>query len=676
MVTENYNVKVNVQGARQLRSLNASTIAITSSLGGLGTAAKLATGAIAAIGGAAVARSFLGVARQLETLETRLGFLFGTAQEGSRAFEELRDFAGQVPFSLQEIAQAAGVLAVVSDDAEELRTNLELTGNVAAVAGLDFVTAGEQIQRSLSAGISSAELLRERGVREILGFKAGVTVTAEETAEALERVFGPDGKFGNAALALASTFDGLVSMVGDKMFTFQSLVMDAGPFDLLKAIVQSLDDSLSENFGSIENAAEAIGDGITTSVKNAILGGAILLDELQPVFDFISGSINNILRATDSLPTALKFAGVIGFLMLGFKAKLATVFIAGIFDKVLAAIAITVETIEGATRKFAGFLDRIGADKLAKKFEGAADGIGGFADKVRDSMQNLNEETAKNEELNLTLIESLKANRDNLGENAKAALAYIERLEEIIATMKKTKEEADEVNKALGEQGTQFKKTEVTVDNFKKTFEETFNQAFDKFKPMQEGVNLLISSFDTFKRGVGDAFADAILGAKSFAESIQSVARAIVRQLISGIIQIGLQVFVFDVLKEKLEAVKKEQQNLNAALGVELGLRTALAFFTGGGSLFAGFFAEGGKIPAGKFGVVGEEGPELIGGPASVTPMTSPQMQTTSQGDVNINFNINTIDARGFDELLVSRRATISGIINQGLNRQGRTALA
>ena len=676
MVTENYNVKVNVQGARQLRSLNASTIAITSSLGGLGTAAKLATGAIAAIGGAAVARSFLGVARQLETLETRLGFLFGTAQEGSRAFEELRDFAGQVPFSLQEIAQAAGVLAVVSDDAEELRTNLELTGNVAAVAGLDFVTAGEQIQRSLSAGISSAELLRERGVREILGFKAGVTVTAEETAEALERVFGPDGKFGNAALALASTFDGLVSMVGDKMFTFQSLVMDAGPFDLLKAIVQSLDDSLSENFGSIENAAEAIGDGITTSVKNAILGGAILLDELQPVFDFISGSINNILRATDSLPTALKFAGVIGFLMLGFKAKLATVFIAGIFDKVLAAIAITVETIEGATRKFAGFLDRIGADKLAKKFEGAADGIGGFADKVRDSMQNLNEETAKNEELNLTLIESLKANRDNLGENAKAALAYIERLEEIIATMKKTKEEADEVNKALGEQGTQFKKTDITVGNFKKTFEETFNQAFDKFKPMQEGVNLLISSFETFKRGVGDAFADAILGAKSFAESIQSVARAIVRQLISGIIQIGLQVFVFDVLKEKLEAVKKEQQNLNAALGVELGLRTALAFFTGGGSLFAGFFAEGGKIPAGKFGVVGEEGPELIGGPASVTPMTSPQMQTTSQGDVNINFNINTIDARGFDELLVSRRATISGIINQGLNRQGRTALA
>lgn len=676
MVTENYNVKVNVQGARQLRSLNASTIAITSSLGGLGTAAKLATGAIAAIGGAAIARSFLGVARQLETLETRLGFLFGTAQEGARAFEELRDFAGQVPFSLQEIAQAAGVLAVVSEDAGELRKNLELTGNVAAVAGLDFVTAGEQIQRSLSAGISSAELLRERGVREILGFKAGVTVTAEETAEALERVFGPDGEFGNAALALASTFDGLVSMVGDKIFTFQSLVADAGPFDLLKAIVQSLDDTLAQNFGSIENAAEAIGDGITTSVKNAILGGAILLDELQPVFDFISGSINNILRATDSLPAALKFAGVIGFLMLGFKAKLATVFIAGIFDKVLEAIAITVETIEGATRKFAGFLEKIGVEGLAKKFEGAADGIGGFADKVRDSMANLNEETEKSEELNLSLIESLKANRDNLGENTKSALAYIETLEGIIEAQKKTKEDADKVNKALGEQGEAFKKSEVTVENFKKTFEETFDKAFEKFSPVQEGVNLLISSFETFKRGVGDAFADAILGAKSFAESLQEVGRAIVRQLISGIIQLGLQIFVFDEIEKALRRIKGEQDNLNTALGIELGLRTALAFFTGGGSMFAGFFAEGGKIPAGKFGIVGEQGPELIGGPGTVTPLNTTQMTTSSEGDVNINFNINTIDARGFDELLVSRRATISGIINQGLNRQGRTALA
>lgn len=41
----------------------------------------------------------------------------------------------------------------------------------------------------------------------------------------------------------------------------------------------------------------------------------------------------------------------------------------------------------------------------------------------------------------------------------------------------------------------------------------------------------------------------------------------------------------------------------------------------GGGSSFAGFYAKGGQIPSGKFGITGEAGPELIKGPATVVPM-------------------------------------------------------
>ena len=71
--------------------------------------------------------------------------------------------------------------AVVSKDADELGKNLQLVGNIAAVTGLDFRITAEQIQRSLSAGIASAEIFRERGVREMLGFTSGVAVTVEET---------------------------------------------------------------------------------------------------------------------------------------------------------------------------------------------------------------------------------------------------------------------------------------------------------------------------------------------------------------------------------------------------------------------------------------------------------------------------------------------------------------
>jgi len=680
MATENYNVKVQVQGARQLEKLNSSTIRIQNSLGGLGTAAKLAGGAIAAIGAARIGRSFLNTARQMETLEQRFGFLFGTAREGARAFEELTEFAGTVPFSLEEIANASGVLAVVSDNAEELRTNLELTGNVAAVTGLGFQVAGEQIQRALSGGIGAADLLREKGVRNLLGFKDGVKVTAEETAEALQRTFGPDGEFGDAALALAGTFEGLTSMIDDKMTKIKINVMDAGPFDMLKAVIKALDEDATKNFGSIEEASKKIGEGITQSVKTAIVGGAVLLDELEPIFNYISKSYNNILRATDGLPTGIKFAGVIGFLMLGFKAKVITFFLGGIIDTVLKGIATVIDAVADATRFLGKGLDKIpGLGKLAKSFDETADSIDGVGDKVRDMMMKIKDPTDEVVKLNLSFIDTLKAQRNELGPNAQKALEYIERLEGIIAGFKKTEEKAKELEKAMGDNTETTNKAIISFENFKEKGIAALKKMVEEFDPMDEGVKLLISGFNRLTKGIGDAFADAILGAKSFQESISSLAKAIFRQLISGIIQIGLQVYVFDVMKRKLEGVEGAQKKVNSQLKREIGLRAVLSFFTGGIGIPG--LADGGSAQKGQPYIVGERGPELF------IPNTNGQVVPNEQlgmsepgtgtgtGDVNINFNINTVDATGFDELLLSRRALITGIINEGVNRQGRRAI-
>ena len=128
------------------------------------------------LGAGLVIRNLVNTGKQLESLNVRLKFLFGSANEGAKAFNNMAKFASKVPFSLEEIQQGAGVLSVVSKDANELSHILEITGNVAAVTGLDFRTTAEQIQRSLSAGISSADLFRERGVKAMLGFSAGATL--------------------------------------------------------------------------------------------------------------------------------------------------------------------------------------------------------------------------------------------------------------------------------------------------------------------------------------------------------------------------------------------------------------------------------------------------------------------------------------------------------------------
>ena len=63
------------------------------------------------------------------------------------------------------------------------------------------------------------------------------------------------------------------------------------------------------------------------------------------------------------------------------------------------------------------------------------------------------------------------------------------------------------------------------------------------------------------------------------------------------------------------------------------------------GSMFGGFFADGGTLKAGQFGVVGERGPELAF--AGNSPM---QIMPNGMGaaPVNVTMNIQTPDARGF----------------------------
>lgn len=68
---------------------------------------------------------------------------------------------------------------------------------------------------------------------------------------------------------------------------------------------------------------------------------------------------------------------------------------------------------------------------------------------------------------------------------------------------------------------------------------------------------------------------------------------------------------------------------LGTAFGLGIpGLDTATGLF-GAFSSFSGLFAEGGTIPAGEWGIVGERGPEIVTGPAEVMPMAGAQGTVT-----------------------------------------------
>jgi len=307
--------------------------------------------ALLGVGGGLVVRSFVNVGRSVEELGLRFDFLFGSAKEGAKAFDTLVKFAGRVPFSLEEISQASGNLAVVSKDATELGKNLKIVGNVAAVTGLDFRTTAEQIQRSFAGGISAADIFRERGVRALLGFQAGATISTEETIKRFEEVFGENGRFGRATEVLATTFTGTLSMINDKIFQFKLGVNEAGFFDFLKAGLSNINKLIEENEAMIRDFANKTGRSLVSIIKAMILGFGEVFNTVKGVFKIIGTGFAGTIDLIKMLPEGVREFGLLGFLMLGKKGKLAVLILGGIIKK----LGIDLEEI---AKKF-GLVDQV-----------------------------------------------------------------------------------------------------------------------------------------------------------------------------------------------------------------------------------------------------------------------------------------------------------------------------
>lgn len=71
---------------------------------------------------------------------------------------------------------------------------------------------------------------------------------------------------------------------------------------------------------------------------------------------------------------------------------------------------------------------------------------------------------------------------------------------------------------------------------------------------------------------------------------------------------------------------------------------------------FGGFFANGGTIPRGRYGIVGERGPEYVAGPAQVSPMMG----------TNVTYNINAVDAASFRSMIAADPSFIHAVAMQG----------
>ena len=579
--------------------------ALGKSLGRLKSAVFSLQSAFIGLGAGLVIKNLVNTGQELENLRVRLKFLLKDTNEGAKAFENMVKFASKVPFSLEEIQSGSGILATVTDNADDLQKMLEITGNVAATTGLDFRTAAEQIQRSFSAGIGAADLFREKGVRNMLGFKAGATVSIEDTVAAFEKVFGRGGRFGQATDELAKTFTGTVSMIGDKIFAFKKTLLEEGFFEELKKQFGDLDKFLADNNEQLDNLAKTIGENLAKALRGAVDAGK----KVTPILTDIKNIFAGIIKTFNNLPEVFQQAGIIGAFLLG--------------KKGFVGLAIILDFIN----RVENFADKFGNKPVVLPFEHELSGDKEISERnkiIHDTAQAIEKAKAKEIELNEEFLKTQQLILDIEHDMSIRVPSATEK------AMMKFQEMNDSVLKGF----------EDKINNIRMIIAESIN-----------------NGITTMSQGIARSI---VLGEK-LSDTFKNMAEKFLINIVAALVEIVARK-VAELAIEKLITREKEKQ----------------AALSGGGSLFSmarSFlgFAKGGAVSKGKPIIVGEQGAEMF------IPNSTGQITQAARGTggsaVNVNFTINTIDSRGFDQALVENRGTITSIINNALAEKGRGEL-
>ena len=642
--------------------------------------------AFAALGLGFVAKGFLNTSREIENLKVRFKFLFSTVEEGEKAFKGLLKFAGQVPFSLEEIQRGAASLAVVSDSAEEMNELLAITGDIAAASGLDFQTTAEQMMRVWSAGIASADLFRERGVRDMLEFEAGVRYSAEKSKEHILKAFR-EGTVGvkGASKEMATTFDGVMSMIGDKYLTFKTIVMDAAPYELIKAGFKELEKALEENFGTIEKAGQQFGRSLVDAFMIATISLSKLKDVIEPVAKMAWNSIKNLVVAVNELPATVKSLGLLGFLMLGTKGKLVVLAIGAVVDDLEDKVATMVE-------KFAGFNQKI--LEWRKKWDPFIDQeeidlIQSWNDEMFEMVKNMRETVDGSKELNSEIenvVLSLgkwgdisEAEFNKMSKDTQALILFWKKLKDQIAETKVSTNIPDAITGGDEKQEktlTFMQKLKNIVDEMTEGFSTGFNEA------MKEAGNLMKNmekvgkeSFARLKETLTNFVMTGKLQFEDLARFIvRSIVEALVGKAVSAAITKSMQMFKMDAIKKAMISVYEGALKTFSSIPWPFNMIAVAGAIASGMALVNKIkgFEKGGRPPKNQPSIVGEKGPELFVPDTAGTIVPNNQL---GGNPVTVNFNINTVDARGFNELLVNSRGVIVNMINSAVNEKGKVAI-
>ena len=674
-----YGVKVDPKGA-----VSGSSRASTAIKGIGKTASRVKNqifslnGAMGALGAGAVMASVIKSAAGLESLKVRLKFLTGSTLDAGKAFDTMTGFASKVPFALEDIQKASPLLLTITDDIDELNGLLEMTGDIAAVSGLDFVKTAEQLQRAMASGIASADLFRERGVAAFLGFEQGVTYSADETKKKLNEMWeGNTTSAVGATKELAKTFQGQVSMMEDAWFKLKIQFSETGVFEMAKDVVVSITESLGkpETISSIKE----FGKGVVSVGK----------------------AIGSAVASFMGLPEWVRNTGLVLALIGGTRARLA---LAGVTALALALDSIA-DSFHALNNIHGDLVDKKQIDlikelteeseNLAKLKADVANSVG--MDDMPDPTGMLAIHVQNQKDALLVSQDRVKALKEEIRLNWDLAMAE-KSFEQFDPKQKPTpKGEVFNVYDFAkgGEADSRLKKFTKTMTKYKDSIMKITNVMTPLQKLEKERDNIIENFNEAYRNGiildvekasgikaVNDEYQKAVqfMEDAKIEKKVAEMAKGMSDSITESIMNMGKGLGSFrDVLNSIFDDIAAKVIQANISDPIADALSGAIGSQAKGGGFFGDIFkdmfkAEGGTVTGNQPYIVGEQGAELFVPNKTGTVVPNGSGGGGSVTNINVNYSpqINALDPRTASIVIAENAPTVVGIVRQAFNRNGR----
>jgi len=279
--------------------------------------------AFVSLGVGLIVRDFIKVANTLEQVKFQMVAVTKDTKIANEIFKNTRKFATEVSFSFEDLIGSANRMAAqLNGNVKDVDFFLRAAADISAVTGLTVEESTNNLMRMLAAGAASADQFREKGVLAMLGFTAGVSYSADETRKKLLAAFKDGGSIvQGVAKEMSTTFSGVMSMIGDKIFELKAAVMEAGVFDFLKEAAKVINEDLDKAIEDLKSGATTAGRTIANYLEIGVMFAASAVDGIRNAmnmflnfYDAIQSAYNETDRFTGGQIATM---GLVGYILFG-----------------------------------------------------------------------------------------------------------------------------------------------------------------------------------------------------------------------------------------------------------------------------------------------------------------------------------------------------------------------